>query len=224
VNLPFTTEQFFEVFEQYNRTVWPYQIVSNLLALVALISAIKHYSCSNRVISAILTLLWLWVGIVYHLHFFAPINPAANIFGPLFILQGLIFAYYGVLQPRLKFHYCTNIYGIAGGVLIMYALLIYPLLGSVFGHVYPKSPTFGLPCPTTIFTFGLLLWTGSKLPKSVLAIPFIWSLIGSAAAFTMGVREDVGLLVAGVACTTLVIIRDRKSATTENSAGNAVSD
>jgi hypothetical protein len=90
-------------------------------------------------------------------------------------------------------------------------MVVYPLLGSAFGHAYPRSPTFGLPCPTTIFTFGLLLWTDTKLPKNVLIITFLWSLIGSSAALTLGIFEDTGLLVSGILGVALIIMRDRKA-------------
>lgn len=35
MNLPFTPEQFFEIFRQYNEAVWPAQIALNLFALTA---------------------------------------------------------------------------------------------------------------------------------------------------------------------------------------------
>ena len=105
-----------------------------------------------------------------------------------------------------------NIYGITGAVFIIYALLIYPVLGHLLGHIYPKSPTFGLPCPMTIFTFGLLLWTDSKIPKYVLIIPFLWSVVGFSAAVNLRIYEDFGLLLAGLLGTILIIIRDRKFA------------
>jgi hypothetical protein len=95
--------------------------------------------------------------------------------------------------------------------MILYAMVLYPILGSLFGHVYPQSPTFGLPCPTTIFTFGLLLWTDLKVPKSVLVIPFVWSLIGFSAALSLGILEDTGLLVAGVVGLILLLLRDKKT-------------
>ena len=211
MNLPFTTEQFLAVFEQYNQTVWPIQIFLNLVALCALILAVRRITHSDKIISAILSFLWLWIGIVYHLVFFAPINPAARIFAGLNILQGLMFIHFGLFRPRLSFQFKPNFYGITGSILILYALIIYPVLGLFLGHQYPKSPTFGLPCPTTIFTLGLLLWTNPRIPKAILIIPFIWSLIGFSAALTMGIHEDIGLLVAGIAVTTMVIIRDRKS-------------
>lgn len=83
------------------------------------------------------------------------------------------------------------------GLLIAFALVIYPAIGKLVGHDYPASPTFGLPCPTTIFTVGVLLLTKATTPRWVYVAPVLWSMIGSAAAFLLGVYQDLGLLVAG---------------------------
>jgi hypothetical protein len=40
-----------------------------------------------------------------------------------------------------------------------------------------------------------------------LIIPFLWSLLGFSAAVQLGIREDIGLLVAGLAGTGLLIAR-----------------
>ncbi|MCB9087783.1 MAG: gamma-glutamyl-gamma-aminobutyrate hydrolase family protein [Calditrichae bacterium] len=32
---------------------------------------------------------------------------------------------------------------------------IYKCIENLFGPVYPEAPLFGVPCPTTIFTFGI---------------------------------------------------------------------
>jgi hypothetical protein len=96
-----------------------------------------------------------------------------------------------------------------GAAFILYGLLIYPLLGYILGHRYPYSPTFGLPCPTTIFTFGLLLWTAPRIPKYLLALPLVWAFIGFTAAFQLGVLEDVMLPVAGLVAVALIWYRDR---------------
>jgi hypothetical protein len=74
--------------------------------------------------------------------------------------------------------------------------VIYPLLGYFLGHVYPSSPTFGLPCPTTIFTIGTLLLAG-KTPRAVFIIPLLWSVIGFKAAISLGAEEDTFLLLSG---------------------------
>jgi Family of unknown function (DUF6064) len=100
-------------------------------------------------------------------------------------------------------------------VLMIYAMLIYPLIGTLLGHGYPRSPSFGVaPCPTTIFTFGLLLWTNARVPKIVLIIPFLWALLGFSAALSLGVREDLGLLLAGVLSVAMLLWRDRTIAHT----------
>ena len=79
-----------------------------------------------------------------------------------------------------------------------FGLVIYPLLGYVMGHHYPAVPTFGLPCPTTVFTIGVLLFVSAPLPRSVFIVPLLWAAVGSIAAFQLGVLQDLGLLVAGL--------------------------
>jgi len=84
------------------------------------------------------------------------------------------------------------------------------VLGYNLGHVYPYSPTFGLPCPTTIFTFGILLFTNEKMPVHLLIIPLLWSVIGFTAAINLIIYEDTGLLIAGLTTFTLLLISNRK--------------
>lgn len=99
-----------------------------------------------------------------------------------------------------------------GLIFMAYAMIIYPLLGTLAGHVWPQSPMFGVaPCPTTIFTFGLLLLSRTPIPKSLLIIPLLWSVIGLSAAMNFGILEDFGLLLAGLSGTAMIIIRNRKT-------------
>jgi uncharacterized protein DUF6064 len=121
--------------------------------------------------------------------------------------------YVGGLRDRLGFHARGGAVAIVGGLAVLYALLVYPLLGAVFGHSYPYSPMFGVtPCPLTIFTFGLLLWTRPRVPKYLLVIPLLWSLVGVSPALSLGIREDFGLLVAGLLGTAMVSWRDAHTA------------
>lgn len=210
MQLPFTTEEFFQVFVAYNTTVFPIQVFLNLLALTVILYAVRRKNFSDLFIGFILSFLWLWIGVVYNLIFFSKINPAANIFAVLFIIQGLLFIYAGVIKNKLSFQFGKDCIGITGTILILYALVIYPLLGILFGHTYPAGPTFGLPCPTTIFTFGMLLWSAKKAPVYIIILPFIWSVIGASAAINFGVYEDIGLLVAGVVGVILILVSNRK--------------
>jgi len=215
MNLPFTLEQFLGVFRAYNNSVWPAPMLLLLLALGAVALSCRP-KVPSRAVSAILGFLWFWTGIVYHLMFFSAINSAALLFGALCIAQGAIFLVVGVWRSELSFHFERGLNGYTGIVLIAYAFAVYPFLGYLLGHMYPFSPTFGAPCPTTIFTFGLLLWTVKKVKFWVFLIPLLWSLIGFGAALKLGMFEDVGLLLAGLVGAILLI--RRKSATPQAAA------
>jgi hypothetical protein len=58
--------------------------------------------------------------------------------------------------------------------------------------------------PTTIFTLGVLLLARPRVAPWLVAIPFLWSLLGVSAAAQLGIREDLGLVVAGVLGTALL--------------------
>ena len=218
MNPPFTRNQFLEVFQNYNLTVWPMQVVLILLGLTAIYFAVVRHKPSNNIIAGVLCVLWLWMGVVYHFLFFRAINPAAVVFGSLFVLQGALFAFSGLVRRSLSFEFRLDVYGITGAFLLLYSLVIYPIFGYFQGHGYPQSPTFGLPCPTTIFTFALLLWTDRRVPVYLLIVPFLWSLLGPSAAWSLGIIEDVGLLIAGVCGTVLVFVRNRQKWETEKAA------
>jgi uncharacterized protein DUF6064 len=207
--IPFTRDQFFEVFREYNETVWPAQLVLYGLALATLILVAARVQHRGRLVSFILALLWLWMGAVYHFSFFSAINPAAVIFGALFIGEAVAFLWSALGRRPLTFTPKADIFGLIGGLLIGYALLVYPALGYAIGHRYPASPTFGLPCPTTIFTLGLLVWAGASLPIRLLIIPLMWSLLGVWAAVSFGVVQDIGLIVAAIFTIGVVIVRRR---------------
>jgi hypothetical protein len=208
--LPFTIDQFYGVFEQYNQAIWPIHIVAYILGIAAIILTVKKTRYSDQAISVILACFWAWMGIVYHLMYFRTINGAALGFGVLFIIQAIVWLVFGVIRPKFSFQLDTNPFALTGIILIVYAMLVYPILGTLLGHGYPRSPSFGVaPCPTTIFSFGLLLLTTAKVPKSVLVIAFLWSLLGFTASFLLGVREDIGLVVAGVLSVGLLLWRDR---------------
>ena len=222
MNLPFTIEQFLGVFERYNQAIWPAQLVAYALGVTAVVLAVRPVRYAAPAIAGVLALYWLWAGAVYHLGFFRQVNPAALGFGAFFLLQAMVLLWAG-MRGRLSFRPRGDVYGVTGGLFIVYAMVVYPLLGLAFGHRYPESPVFGVaPCPITIFTFGLLLWTDAPVPRYVPVIPLLWSLVGFTAALTLGTREDTGLLVAGLLGTALLVWRDhRREGQSRSAAGRA---
>jgi hypothetical protein len=208
MRIPFTTESFFELFGEYNQGVFPVQIIFYLLSFFIIYLLIRKKDDPSKVISLILGFFWLWMGFVYHILFFSKINPAAYLFGALFILQGSAFLYAGVFRDNLEFRYSNNVYSITAWVLIIYALFIYPVIGHFSGHFYPYAPEMSAPCPTTIFTFAILLFTSKRISKYLLVIPFAWSVIGFSAAAYLNVVQDYGLIISGVVVLFMIILRD----------------
>jgi hypothetical protein len=197
--LPFSHDQFLAVFAGYNEAVWPAQIGAYALAAVALWGIARQTAWKDRVATVTLTVFWLWTGIGYHALQFTQINAAAWGFGALFVMQGVLLLHAGLVRRELAFGRGAGARGTLGWGLVVYASLLYPLLGLLLGFRYPAVPTFGItPCPVTLFTFGLLLLCAPTAPRRVLLIPGVWSLVGGSAALLLGVPQDWLLLASGL--------------------------
>lgn len=195
MDLPFSKAQFFELFAAYNTAVWPAPILLALLAIALPVLALRWPERAGRSVAFGLAVLWAWLGVAYHLAFFWAINPAAPLFAAISLAQAIAFAWVGGIRGRLQFERGPSARVVCGLLVIGFALVGYPAIGWLMGHRYPAAPSFGLPCPTTIFTFGVLLMASARLPKVLLAGPLVWALIGSSAAFALGVWQDLALLV-----------------------------
>jgi hypothetical protein len=193
--LPFTRSDFLDVFASYNEAIWPIQ-----LALIAMGLAMAGLSLrgGGAGVALLLALLWDWMGVVYHWGYFAAINPVAYVFGSAFIVQSALLLWFGVVRRGLFFRPRLDLLGIMGALFIIYALIGYPIAGLAVGHAYPSSPTFGVPCPTVIFTLGILMWAQGRVSPWLLAIPIAWSMVATAAAMSLGMVEDLGLTMAGI--------------------------
>jgi hypothetical protein len=153
--------------------------------------------------------LWGWMGTAYHVAFFQLINPAAEVFGVVFLLQAGLFATWAAIHHQGGIGRVRGAGVWVGGLMLAYAFLIYPALGWLLGHRYPASPTFGLPCPTTIATFGLFVWATPRPPWWLWVIPLGWTLVATSAALNLGMFEDLGLLAAGLTAAAWLWYRSR---------------
>jgi hypothetical protein len=209
--LPFTPEQFLGVFMNYNIAIWPIQIAAYVLGAISIASLFRKTRAADRVIAGILAAMWLWTGVAYHALSFSVINKAAYIFAALFIFQGCYLIYAGVYRDQIRFGLRPVIATGVGISFVVYAVIVYPLIGVATGHRYPEMPMFGVtPCPVTIFTFGMLLLTLRPVPSWLFVIPFVWSLIGGSAAILLNVPQDWLLLVSGFIASPLMFFRDRR--------------
>lgn len=176
--IPFSVEQFHAVFGAYNAAVWPTQWFLVAMAWVAAAAALRPRRWSGVAVSAILGALWAWIAVAYHLAFFASISPMAYAFAALSAAGAVVFTWQGVMQRRLAFRWVPGLKSAAGVVLIVFALAIYPVWSAYAGHPYPQTPTFGLPCPTTIFAVGLLCFAVRPTPRGPIlgsSLPVRWA-------------------------------------------------
>jgi hypothetical protein len=197
MKLPFSVDQFFAVIRQYNESVWPAQVLLLLLGVAAVAFLSVRRPWRSVAISGILALLWGWTGLVYHLAFFAGINPLAYVFGALSLVGAGVFVWLGMVRRELDFNLRGDARGAFGLVLVAFALVLYPAWSTFAGHAYPNLPTFGLPCQTTLFTIGMLAMARGSKVRYAFVMPILWSLVGGQAAFLLDVPPDLGLLAAG---------------------------
>lgn len=208
MKIPFTTDQFFEIFETYNNAVFPVQFFWILLGLIAIFIIYSIKSAKNSAIGIFLGFLWLWTGIVYHLIFFSKINPGAYLFGGLFLLQGIFFII-ETIRGKLSFSMNKETSSLTGVFFIVFGLLIYPVISYFLEGSLDNTISLGLPCPTTIFTFGLLMVSRNNMSRYLLIIPSLWALIGTGAAVNFGVYQDYMMIVVAIIANLFILLKKK---------------
>lgn len=206
MSIPFTAKQFFEVFAAYNAAIWPAQIIAYVLGLISVAMLWSNWPVGKHLVLPMLAIMWLWNGTTYHLMFFSSINPAAKGFAAVFIVQAALLVASSIFGGSLRLEVRRDLRSLLGLTVIFYALIVYELLGYLSGHGLMKGPLFGVtPCPTTIFTMGVLMLARGKPVIWLAIIPVIWSMVGLSAAVMLDVREDFALAVTAAILVILLI-------------------
>lgn len=210
MRLPFSADQFLDAFARFNQEVWPLQVVAYALAVLAVALAIRGGRGASRGAGLVLAFLWA-AAAAYHAAALGRLAASGPVFAAAFVIQAVLLAI-AATRDRLSFR-AGGALTTTGLALILYALAIYPLLGALAGHPFPRGPIFGVtPCPNAIFTFGLLLLTDRPVPRWLLPIPLLWSIVGLTAVVSLGMLEDLPLPFAGLLATGLLLFRDRPHA------------
>ena len=197
MNLPFTETQFLDLFGAYNATFAAVEITLWLFTLIAAVQLVRDRATGDGM-GLLLAFHWAWSGVVYHALYFTSINPLAWAFAALFVVQALAFLWLGGVRAALSFDWHASPRHLASAVFLVYALL-YPVLSPLTGHPFPRAPIFAVPCPTVLFTAGVLLAAAPPVPRWLFAIPLAWSVVGGSAALTLGITPDLMLFASGAA-------------------------
>jgi len=206
-----SVELFYQRMFEYNSDMWPVMIFTYVLAVLVIILSIKRFKFSDTIITSVLGFLWIWNGLIEFIIYFGSVSAQYYAWGSLWILQGVLFIWFGIMKANFIFKIGKDIYSITGLIIILFALVVYPIIGFLTDHGYPHGPIFGIaPCPVCIFTFGILLFNNKKLPLFILVLPFLWSLTGLYAGFKMEVYQDFGEAASGIIGVLLIYLRNKK--------------
>ena len=136
-------EVYLSLLARYNEALWPAQILALLLGLLALGLLWRSRRGGDRLVAALLAAAWIWVGAGFFLRQMASIDYAAPLFGWLFVLQGLLLAWRGLLAGKTGGK-------VGGGAspaafriglgLAVFALLAMPPLAWLLGQPWPALP------------------------------------------------------------------------------------
>ena len=129
-----------------------------------------------------------------------------------FVAETILLAAAALIVRDLRFTVRRDARSALGLALIAYALVPYLLIGALAGHRWPAVPALGVaPCPTVIFTIGMLLLAPWRAARWLLVLPVLWSDVGGSAALLLDVPQDYGLIAAGLAAVAVALGRWRRA-------------
>jgi hypothetical protein len=188
--LLFSPQTYYRLFELYNRDVWPLQLAALGLGAAIAILVRRSPARHGRIVSAVLSVSWLWMAWAYHLRHYAAINWAAPWFGAVFAVEAVFLIWTGVIRDRLAYNSASPLFKGAGLAVFTFALVIHPLMGALLGRRWTQVEIFGIaPDPTAIATLGMLLSADHGTIWALLIIPAVWCAISAATLWAMGSPE-----------------------------------
>src|SRR3954471_9877029 len=137
MRIPFTQQQFLDVFGAYNATAWPVVIALWLVTFAFGVGLVRGQARSVA-LSALAAVHWAWSGLVYHALFFTDINSAAWWFAGVFLLEAFAFVWFGMVRRTLVFEWGRTARHAMAGALFAYSLG-YPFLVLASGHDVPRG-------------------------------------------------------------------------------------
>jgi hypothetical protein len=172
----FSREALYGVFESYNADIWPVQIIWLVLAATLIALLRRGDVARGRIVFSILAAACLWVGLVFHLQYFLPINWAATYFAGLFVVEAVLLLGLGVFTGTLQLGKHTGV-GAAVGMALLATSAFVPL-EMVGGAALRQTALFGWgPDHTALGTIGIMLIAKGRARLLLLGPPVLWCVI-----------------------------------------------
>jgi len=199
----FSLETYYRLFARYNAAIWPGPLVAvGAGTAVGLLLRPRGNGRRARLVAGILAACWLWVAIAFHATHYATIHRAAVYFAWAFGLEALLLVVAGVLAGRftLERRGAARWLGLA---LFVFALLVHPFVGMLFGREWRQVEIFGIaPDPTAVGTLGILLLTAARRRWVLMAVPVLWCAFSGATLLAM--ESPAGWVMIAAAALALV--------------------
>ena len=209
--LLFAPRTYYRLFELYNAEVWPVHIMALLAGLTILVLMQSRALWRGQWIAAMLAACWLWVAWAFHWQRYATINWAASYFAVGFAIEALLLIWIGVVRGRLQFEPNRSAITRIGVAILVFALIVQPLLGLLFGREWLQLEVFGVaPDPTAVATLGLLM-AANRAAWTALPIPLLWCVLSGATLWAMN-ASDAFILPLVAILVLLHTLRDRQAA------------
>lgn len=177
--LPFDGPTWLAILGQYNTAIWPLHGIGALLALAAVGLVVPGSRPAGRVIGLLLGVLWIWTGVAFFGGSLAPFHFASEWLAGVFVAQGLMLVFALTLMGQARFGWSGGLAGSGAVLMIVYALVGYPLLDlALTGTPWTQLQYVGVaPGPVMLLTLGLLLLVPSRPPLVLAIIPLLWALV-----------------------------------------------
>jgi uncharacterized protein DUF6064 len=188
--LLFSPRTYYRLIERYNAAVWPAHVLMLALGAGILWMLLRPAAVRSRAIAVLLAALWAWVAWAFVWRRYATINWAAMYFVWLFAIEAVLLGWIGVVRRGLRFRVVKGTAGVAGVVLLAFAVFVYPILAPAAGREWRQAEVFGIaPDPTVIGTLGILLLAESRARTAVLVVPGLLVAISGATLWAMASPE-----------------------------------
>jgi hypothetical protein len=206
--IPYSTEVFFAILSEYNRSVWPAQLLPLALGLAAIVFAVRAPARADRPLAVLLATAWGWTALAYHLGEFAAIDFWAYGFSAAFAVQSVLLVWAGLVRRRISFGPLHGAAQWTGLALMVLGLWAHPAVAMLLGREISETACFGVaPGPTVVFTLGILVLARPRAPYYLIVIPLLGCVLAGAVAMELGIYQDYVLIVAGLAAAGMLIAR-----------------
>ena len=169
-------EKWWGVLESYNVAIFPMQIVMIILAAIsACILFARPGTKTNILMKGFLVFSFAWIGLVFFLILGKEL-PARYFQTFLFLVIAALFAV-DIFRGKIEFRTPEKRWQRYLTISLLITVFLYPLIGMLFGHHYPRMVIMGtFPCPTTAFALVLLIAALPKVNIVVYILLLFWAI------------------------------------------------